>query len=58
MRDTCQLGQWRQMGLSCSIGHGWDSDGREKVRQCKVFVVLRQEEDSCWERSNAGGGGE
>lgn len=25
----------------------------EKVRQCKVFVVLMQGEDSCWERSDA-----
>lgn len=25
----------------------------EKVRQCKVFVVLIQEEDSCLERSDA-----
>lgn len=25
----------------------------EKVRQCKVFVVLMQREDSCWERSDA-----
>lgn len=27
----------------------------EKVRQCKVFVVLMQGEDSCWERSDAAG---
>lgn len=25
----------------------------EKVRQCKVFVVLMQGEDSCWEGSDA-----
>lgn len=25
----------------------------EKVRQCKVFVVLMQGENSCWERSDA-----
>lgn len=46
----------------CSLGdrRGWGLEGmagivmrEEKVRQCKVFVVLMQGEDSCWEGSDA-----
>lgn len=45
----------------CVVGCGCVQHGdvveivmqEEKVRQCKVFVVLMQGEDSCWERSDA-----
>lgn len=50
----------------CVLGQGCLQRGRpggmagivkreEKVRQCKVFVVLMQGEDSCWEGSDAAG---